>query len=489
MTITMKQSILKNAAFRFSFVAALALAPFLAGCAGEDEDLNANYPQTSAATIGSSDQEPVGIAPGPATNSIAAQQAADEAYARGYAAGQSGDSPDPQLVTGGAEGDQGSLAVGDDGTQYSDSDPSALTDFRTTLDPYGTWVEDPQYGTIWVPSTSVVGSDFTPYVSAGHWVYDNDYVWVSDYDWGWAPFHYGRWIQTGNAWGWIPGRAYSGAWVTWRTGYDGYGYVGWAPLSPSWYWRGGYAYGLYSVPPSYYTYCPNNRIFTPGFGGSAVGGAAAASMAARTRPYVAAAPSANGGRIGANPTVNGAVASRGPAPQSLGYSGAQIPHSNASNVGLARAQGFARPQSAQAFGAHAPASINGGYSRGTVSTHSSLAPIATGPRYIGNTNGGPSRVNYPTRPTTSYSRPSSFSSQPSYERPSSSFQGHSFSGPRPSPFTSRSSSGFTPHSSFSSGSSYHSSPSFSSPSFHAAAPSYHPSSHPSYGGGGGHGRR
>ena len=42
---------------------------------------------------------------------------------------------------------------------------------------------------------TVVGADFTPYVSAGHWTYDDDYVWVSDYDWGWLAFHFGRWFM------------------------------------------------------------------------------------------------------------------------------------------------------------------------------------------------------------------------------------------------------------------------------------------------------
>ncbi len=485
MNFTMKNTIQKKLRLIGTLAVMCGVAPLLAGCgASPEDDMDVHYPQSG--TIGSSDQEPVGIAPGAAVNSAQAQQAADEAYARGYAAGQNGEAPEQGV--GGAEGDQGSLAVGGDDAQYSDSDPSALTDFRTTLDPYGTWVEDPNYGTIWVPSSSVVGSDFTPYVSAGHWVYDNDYVWVSDYDWGWAPFHYGRWIQTGNGWGWIPGRRYSGAWVSWRMGYDGYGYLGWAPLSPNWYWRGGYAYGLYSVPSPYYSYCPNNRVFTPGFGGAVVGGSAAAGIASHTRPYVAAAPSANG-RIGATPTVNG-VASRGPSPQSIGYSASQVPHAGASNVGLARAQGFAHPQSAQTFGAHAPASINNpAYSRGALPAHSSLAPIATGPRYVGNGGIGPSHVEYP-HSTQSYSRPSSFSSQPSYERPSG-YQSHSFSSPsysRPSSFSSGSS--FSPHSSFSSGSAFHSGSSFSSPSFHSAAPSYHPSSHTSFGGGGGgHGRR
>jgi hypothetical protein len=101
------------------------------------------------------------------------------------------------------------------GSDYDDTDPSALTDFRGALDPYGSWGQDPTYGTVWVPSQSVVGDDFTPYVTAGHWVYDDDYTWVSDYDWGWVPFHYGRWVYGPSfGWGWVPGRRYAPAWVS-----------------------------------------------------------------------------------------------------------------------------------------------------------------------------------------------------------------------------------------------------------------------------------
>src|ERR1043165_5421845 len=63
--------------------------------------------------------------------------------------------------------------------------------FYDDLSPYGEWVEDPQYGYVWVPDA---GDDFRPYYSNGYWV-NSDYgnTWVSNYDWGWAPFHYGRW--------------------------------------------------------------------------------------------------------------------------------------------------------------------------------------------------------------------------------------------------------------------------------------------------------
>ena len=153
--------------------------------------------------------------------------------------------------------------LGEDTDAYDDNDPSALTDFRQTLDPYGTWTDDPTYGTVWVPSQSAVGADFTPYATAGHWVYDDDYVWVSDYDWGWAPFHYGRWVLIdGRGWAWIPGRVYRGAWVGWGVD-DGYGYVGWYPLAPPFLWFGGVAVGYaFAIGPRW-AYCPHGEVFSP----------------------------------------------------------------------------------------------------------------------------------------------------------------------------------------------------------------------------------
>jgi hypothetical protein len=111
-------------------------------------------------------------------------------------------------------------------------DPQAYTQFESTLSPYGSWVEDPTYGRVWVPSSTVVGDDFTPYASGGYWA-DSDYgwAWVSDWDWGWAPFHYGRWLTlAGFGWCWVPGTVWGPAWVDWRFGN---GYAGWAPLPPA----------------------------------------------------------------------------------------------------------------------------------------------------------------------------------------------------------------------------------------------------------------
>ena len=116
--------------------------------------------------------------------------------------------------------------------QYDDGyDPNAYQQFESTLSPYGSWEDVPSYGHVWVPSTSVVGYDFEPYASGGHWL-DSEYgwTWASDWDWGWAPFHYGRWMIVGGyGWCWLPGTTWGPAWVDWRWGG---GYVGWAPMGP-----------------------------------------------------------------------------------------------------------------------------------------------------------------------------------------------------------------------------------------------------------------
>lgn len=149
-------------------------------------------------------------------------------------------------------------------TEIADNDPSALTTFRPTLDPYGAWVDDGTYGTVWVPNRDVVGPDFAPYVSSGHWALtaDNDWIWQSDYPFGWAVFHYGRWVWiSGHGWAWVPGRTYANAWVVWRVPTAGYAYVGWAPMPPTWGWRYGYAYSLWYSPPLPYVFCPSAYVF------------------------------------------------------------------------------------------------------------------------------------------------------------------------------------------------------------------------------------
>jgi hypothetical protein len=114
------------------------------------------------------------------------------------------------------------------------------------LDDYGGWREEPEYGTVWFPHTTVVG--WAPY-RYGHWVYivPWGYTWVEDEPWGFAPFHYGRWVVVGGVWGWVPSPApvvgvayvrpvYAPALVAWVGGPHFGGAVGanvgWFPLGP-----------------------------------------------------------------------------------------------------------------------------------------------------------------------------------------------------------------------------------------------------------------
>ncbi|MBV9949372.1 MAG: hypothetical protein JOZ69_21190 [Myxococcales bacterium] len=210
---------------------------------------------------------------------------------------------------------------------YRDTDPSALTDFRQALDPYGQWAEDPTYGTLWLPSEAR-SPDFEPYVSAGRWTYDDGWTWVSDYPWGSIPFHYGRWVSLPQfGWAWVPGRAYSGAWVDWRVG-DGY--VGWAPSPPQWAWRGNVASRLSAPPAPRYHFVRPGNLFDGRLGRHIVTGPAYFD---RTTPYVQSAPPARG-----------VTPFRGPAPAVLGIQPTQIVRTPAGDPNLARARTYARPR-------------------------------------------------------------------------------------------------------------------------------------------------
>ncbi len=71
------------------------------------------------------------------------------------------------------------------------------------LDDYGGWRAVPDYGTVWFPHVTVV--TWAPY-RFGHWIWVAPWgwTWVDNAPWGFAPFHYGRWVFYGGAWGWVP---------------------------------------------------------------------------------------------------------------------------------------------------------------------------------------------------------------------------------------------------------------------------------------------
>ena len=119
----------------------------------------------------------------------------------------------------------------------------AMTGYQD-LDAYGDWQSQPDYGAVWYPRA--VADDWAPY-RFGRWVWlaPWGWTWVDSAPWGFAPFHYGRWVQVRGRWGWAPGSyvarpVYAPALVAWigNPGWNvsfGFGSalaVGWFPLAP-----------------------------------------------------------------------------------------------------------------------------------------------------------------------------------------------------------------------------------------------------------------
>ncbi len=155
--------------------------------------------------------------------------------------------------------------------------------FYDQLSPYGQWVDDPNYGFVWMPD---VGPDFKPYATNGHWVYtDEGWTWASNYSWGWAAFHYGRWFfQDGYGWMWIPGHEWAPAWVSWRNSPE---YYGWAPLGPNISINVSFG-GGYNPPPHYWNFVPHQYVTSPQVNNYYVN---AAQPEDRAKPYSVVTPS------------------------------------------------------------------------------------------------------------------------------------------------------------------------------------------------------
>lgn len=127
------------------------------------------------------------------------------------------------------------------------------------LNQYGTWTDNPGYGTVWYPNSVPAG--WVPY-STGSWVWVAPWgwTWVDTNPWGFAPFHYGRWAYYGNRWGWVPGPfgvapIYSPALVGFVGGPGfsvgvgaGVGLSAWFPLGP-----GEPYYPWYHCSPGYFS--------------------------------------------------------------------------------------------------------------------------------------------------------------------------------------------------------------------------------------------
>ena len=104
----------------------------------------------------------------------------------------------------------------------------ATADFEAPLAPLGEWVSVGSYGRCWRPAH--VEADWRPYCN-GEWVWtDAGWYWQSDEPWAWACYHYGSWVDDPSfGWVWVPATEWAPSWVTWREGTD---YIGWAPCGP-----------------------------------------------------------------------------------------------------------------------------------------------------------------------------------------------------------------------------------------------------------------
>jgi len=172
----------------------------------------------------------------------------------------SSDEPEFQIVGAPAEDDLDRWAASRDqqmeratAPRYVSRDVYGVED----LDPYGRWVNDPNYGNVWAPTA--VDPGWAPY-QCGRWVWMDYYgwTWVGCEPWAWAPYHYGRWFYGSFGWAWWPGPVYAhyywrpalvgffgwGGGVGFGVGFGfGFGNIGWVPLAPYerfYPWYGGF---------------------------------------------------------------------------------------------------------------------------------------------------------------------------------------------------------------------------------------------------------
>jgi len=106
---------------------------------------------------------------------------------------------------------------------------------------FGTWSSGPGGERVWTPAKLPAG--WQPYQQgAWTWKLPWGWTWVDDQPWGFAPFHYGRWLQVKGRWAWAPGRwgsarpVFAPALVGWIGGpalsVDGGPAIGWVALAP-----------------------------------------------------------------------------------------------------------------------------------------------------------------------------------------------------------------------------------------------------------------
>ena len=107
-----------------------------------------------------------------------------------------------------------------------------LAQVKDTLQRYGSIVQHPRYGEVWIPSSSIVGQGWSPY-PACNWTFDrqqNAWSYNDRTEWGAIVHHHGRWAaDTQYGWMWIADANYGPGHVYWKN--EG-NTVSWAALTP-----------------------------------------------------------------------------------------------------------------------------------------------------------------------------------------------------------------------------------------------------------------
>ena len=142
------------------------------------------------------------------TATITGSGASGDAFQGSVGAGQRDDFLASELSAPGAVAAQSSVTANATATATASASVTAAPAVvrqmpgGADLSSYGSWQDSPQYGQVWYPR---VQQDWVPYRD-GHWAYIEPWgwTWVDDEAWGYAPFHYGRWVQVDDRWGWAP---------------------------------------------------------------------------------------------------------------------------------------------------------------------------------------------------------------------------------------------------------------------------------------------
>ena len=109
----------------------------------------------------------------------------------------------------------------------SENEKQIPQDFEETLAKHGKWIEDADYGQIWVPNANKERG-WKPYQDGMWQNHDDKSLFFFSFEpFGYIVYHYGQWQWSPSSrWYWIPGYTWGPAWVNWYQ-YGDYAY--WSP--------------------------------------------------------------------------------------------------------------------------------------------------------------------------------------------------------------------------------------------------------------------